>query len=121
MEQIPVEDLSALSGLEDLQLTMMPCSEHSVRCNFTVLDLHEHYRLEFLELDTSSISGIILPRPERHIINAIGLRNLVLSHYSLKQLCTSRSASSAFCAKLHLTNLSCSDHSGSCCFFPEST
>ena len=117
MEQIPVEDLWALSGLEDLQLTMVPCSEHSGRCNFTVLDLHEHYRLEFLELDTSTIGGIILPRPERHIINAICLRKLVLSHYSLQQLCTSLSASSAFGAKLHLTNLSCSDHSGSC-FFP---
>ena len=117
MEQIPVEDLSALSSLENLQLTMVPCSEHSVRCNFTVLDLHEHYRLEFLELDTSSISGIILPRPERHIINAICLRNLVLSHYSLQQLCTSVSALSASGAMLQLTNLSCSDHSGSC-FFP---
>ena len=117
MEQIPVEDLSALSGLEDLQLTMMPCSEHSGRCNFTVLDLHRHYRLEKLKLDTSSISGIMLPRPERHIINAIGLRNLELSHYSLQQLCTSVSALSASGAMLHLTNLSCSDHSGSC-FFP---
>ena len=129
MEQIPVEDLSALSGLEDLQLTMMPCSEHIVMCNFTVLDLHKHYRLRELKLDTSSISGIILPRPERHIINAICLRKLVLSHYSLQQLCTSLSASSAFCAKLqftnlsddsamlHLTKLSCSDHSGRC-FFP---
>ena len=117
MEQIPVEDLSALSGLEDLQLTMMPCSEHSVRCNFTVLDLHQHYKLRVLILDTSSISGIILPRPERHIINAICLRKLVLSHYSLKQLCTSVSALSASGAMLQLTNLSCSDHSGSC-FFP---
>ena len=117
MEQIPVEDLSALSGLEDLQLTMMPCSEHSGRCNFTVLDLHRHYRLEVLKLDTSSISGIILPRPERNIIDAICLRKLVLSHYSLKQLCTSLSASSASGAMLQLNNLSCSDHSGSC-FFP---
>ena len=117
MEQIPVEDLSALSGLEDLQLTMMPCSEHSGRCNFTVLDLHRHYRLKELKLVTSSISGIILPRPERHAINAICLRKLVLSHYSLKQLCTSVSALSASGAMLQLTNLSCSDHSGSC-FFP---
>ena len=114
MEQIPVENLSALSGLEDLQLTMMPCSEHSVICNFTVLDLHRHHRLEFLELDTSSISGIILPRPERHKINVICLRKLVLSHYSLKQLCTSLSVLSASGAFLHLSNLSCSDHSGSC-------
>ena len=117
MEQIPVEDMSALSGLEDLQLTMMPCSEHSVMCNFTVLDLHKHYRLDELKLDTSSISGIILPRPERHIIPVIGLRNLVLSHYSLQQLCTSLSDLPDDCAVLQLTNLSCSDHSGSC-FFP---
>ena len=117
MEQIPVEDLSALSGLENLQLTMVPCSEHSVRCNFTVLDLHKHHRLEELELDTSSISGIILPRPERHIIDEICLRKLVLSHYSLQQLCTSLPDLSDDCAVLQLTNLSCSDHSGSC-FFP---
>ena len=116
MEQIPVEDLSALSGLEDLQLTMMPCSEHSVICNFTVLDLHKHYRLAGLELDTSSIGGIILPRPERCIIDALCLRKLVLSHYSLQQLCTSLSDLSDFCAMLHLTDLSCSDHSGSCFF-----
>ena len=117
MEQIPVEDLSALSGLENLQLTMMPCSEHSGICNFTVLDLHRHYRLEKLKLDTSSISGIILPRPERHLIDEICLRKLVLSHYSLQQLCTSLSFLSAICDKFNLTNLSCSDHSGSCCFF----
>ena len=117
MEQIPVEDLSALSGLENLQLTMMPCSEHSGICNFTVLDLHKHYRLRELKLDTSSIGGIILPRPERHIIPVIGLRNLVLSHYSLQQLCTSLSDLSDDCAMLQLNNLSCSDHSGSC-FFP---
>ena len=117
MEQIPVEDLSALSDLEDLQLTMMPCSEHSGRCIFTVLDLHRHYRLKELKLVTSSISGIILPRPERHVINAICLRKLVLSHYSLQQLCTSVSDLSASGAMLQLTNLSCSDHSGSC-FFP---
>ena len=86
-----------------------------------VQNLHKHYRLEFLKLDSSSISGIILPRPDRHIINAICFRKLVLSHYSLQQLCTSLSDLFAFCNKLHLTNLSCSDHSGSCCFFPEST
>ena len=117
VHMIPVEDLSALSGLEDLQLAMMPCSEHSVRCNFTVLDLHKHYRLEKLKLDTSSIGGVILPRPERHSIYEICLRKLVLSHYSLQQLCTSVSALSASGAMLQLTNLSCSDHSGSC-FFP---
>ena len=116
LEQIPVEDLQALSGLEDLQVTIMPYSEQSGECKFTVLDLHKHYKLEFLELDTSSISGMILPRQERLRFKRLVIKNLVLSHYSLEQLCASLSSLIALNVKLHFTKLSCRDHDYGFCF-----
>ena len=116
LEQIPVEDLQALSGLEYLQVTIMPYSEHSGKCKFTVLDLHKHHKLDFLTLDTSSISGIIVPRQERLRFKRLVLKNLVLSHYSLEQLCASLSSLSALNVKLHFTKLSCRDHDGGYCF-----
>ena len=114
--QIPDEDLLALSGLEDLQVAVMPCSEQSGMCKFTVLDLHKHHKLDFLTLDTSSISGMILPRQEWLRFNRLVLKNLVLSHYSLEQLCASLSSFSALNVKLHFTKLSCRDHGGGYCF-----
>ena len=97
-------------------------SEHSGKCKFTVLDLHKHHKLEFLTLDTSSISGIILPRgiilqrQERLRFKRLVIKNLVLSHYSLEQLSASLSSLSAFNDKLHFTKLSCRDHDGGYCF-----
>ena len=116
LEQIQVEDLQALSGLEDLQVTIMPSTEHSGKCKFTVLDLHKHYQLEKLILDSSSISGMILPRQERLRFKRLVLKNLVLSHYSLEQLCASLSCLSALNVKLHFTKLSCRDHDRGYCF-----
>ena len=116
LEQIQVEDLLALSGLEDLQVTVMSCSEHSGMCKFTVLDLHKHYQLEFLTLDTPSISGMILPRQERLRFKRLVIKNMVLSHYSLEQLCASLSSLSALNVKLHFTKLSCRDHDRGYCF-----
>ena len=113
LEQIQVEDLQALSGLEDLQLSIMPYSEYSGECKFTVLDLHKHHKLKVLTLDTSSISGILLPRQERLRFERLVLRNLVLSRYSLEQLSDLLPSMFDLNAELILTDLHCSDHGGS--------
>ena len=112
-EQIPDIDVLSLSGLDELKCPIMPCSEHISACTFTVLDLHRHRSLQELKLDQSSISGILLPSQDRIKIKALLLSNLVLSHYSLEQLPRSLSSLPRY-VRLHLVNLSCSDHGGSC-------
>ena len=115
LEQIQVEDLQALSGLEDLQDTVMPSREQSGECKFTVLDLHTHYKLEELKLNSSSICGILLPNQELFEIKDLDLNNLLLSHYSLEKLRTSMSYLPFSTVKLNLTHLSCNVHGGGCC------
>ena len=112
-EQIPDIDVLSLSGLDKLKLPIMPCSKTSDACRFTVLNLQKHRNLMVLKLDSSSISGILLPSHDRIDIQALVLSNLVLSHYSLEQLPRSLSTLSDD-VRLHLVNLSCSDHGGSC-------
>ena len=112
-EQIPDTDVLSLSGLDELKLPIMPCREHISACTFTVLDLHRYRSLQVLKLDSSSISGILLPSEEWMDIKAVVLSDLVLSHYSLEQLSISLSFLT-FDVKRHITNLSCSDHGGSC-------
>ena len=105
--------LSSLSSLHDLRLTNLSCSDDGDRCHLSVLDLHRHHRLQRLELDKISISGLILPSQEQSQLQYLYLYNLVLSHDSLVQLCTSMSTLSSL-HDLRLTNLSCSDDGGSC-------
>ena len=112
-EQIPDIDVLSLSGLDELKLPIMPCREHISACTFTVLDLHRYRSLQEVKLDSSSISGILLPSEDWMDIKALVLSNLVLSHYSLEQLPRSLSFLT-FDVKRHLVNLSCSDHGGSC-------
>ena len=112
-EQIPDIDVLSLSGLDKLKLPIMSCSKTSDACRFTVLNLQKHRKLWLLKLDSSSISGILLPSHDRIKIKALVLSDLVLSHYSLEQLARSLSSLSAM-VRLHLVNLSCSDHGGSC-------
>ena len=112
-EQIPDTDVLSLSGLDELKLPIMPCREHISACTFTVLDLHRYRSLQEVKLDSSSISGILLPSEEWMDIKAVVLSDLVLSHYSLEQLPISLSFLS-FDVKRHITNLSCRDHGGSC-------
>ena len=85
-EQIPDIDVLPLSGLDKLKLPIMPCSEQIAACRFTVLNLQKHRKLYRLKLDSSSISGILLPSQDRIEIEALVLSNLVLSHDSLEQL-----------------------------------
>ena len=112
-EQIPDRDVLPLSGLDRLRLPIVPCSEQNGACRFTVLNLQKHLKLNVLKLDSSSISGILLPSHDRIKIKALVLSDLVLSHDSLEQLPRSLSSLSYY-AGLHLVNLSCSDHGGSC-------
>ena len=113
VEKIPDEDLQALSGLQDLQPPLMPCGKDCSFCVFSVLNLQKHHRLKVLKFDTSSISGLILPRQKRINITDLDLKNLTLTHFSLERLCTSP-ASMPDLDNLLLTNLSCSDHGDSC-------
>ena len=112
-EQIPDRDVLPLSGLDKLNLPIMPCSEQIAACRFTVLNLQKHRNLMLLELDSSSISGILLPSHDRIKIKALVLSDLVLSHYSLEQLPRPLSSLSAR-VRRHIVNLSCSDHGDSC-------
>ena len=112
-EQIPETDVLSLSGLDELKLPIMPCSEQTAACRFTVLNLQKHRKLKALKLDSSSISGILLPSHDRIEIKALVLSDLVLSHDSLEQLPRSLS-SLPYYVRRHLVNLSCSDHGGSC-------
>ena len=112
-EQTPDIDVLSLSGLDKLKLPIMPCSKTSDACRFTVLNLQKHRNLMVLKLDSSSISGILLPSHDRIEINALSLSNLVLSHDSLEQLLRSLSSLPRY-VRPHLVNLSCSDHGGSC-------
>ena len=112
-EQIPDIDVLSLSGLDKLKLPIMPCSEQTAACRFTVLNLQKHQKLNVLKLDSSSISGILLPSHDRINIQTFLLSNLVLSHYSLEQLPRSLSSLPRY-VRPHLVNLSCSDHGGSC-------
>ena len=116
VEKIPVEELSLLSGLENLQLpsTHVPCNEQSGICKLPVLCLIQHLFLTELSLDSLSISGIIFPRHGRANITDLGLRNMLLSHFSLEQLQEPLALPLSPCHTLVLCNLSCSDHYDSC-------
>ena len=72
-EQIPDIDVLSLSGLDKLKLPTMPCSEQIAACRFTVLNLQKHLKLNVLKLDSSSISGILLPSHDRIKISYIPL------------------------------------------------
>ena len=94
-------------------LTNLSCSAHSGRCPLPALGLDRHHELEWLKLDNTSISGLLLPGQEESRIKCLYLYNLVLSHDSLVQLCKSLSFWVGL-EVLNLDNISCSEHSGSC-------
>ena len=97
--------LSSLAGLEKLDLTNLSCSDHSGRFCLHVLGLLKHRELSELDIDRLPISGLLLPSQES-LLRCLVLKNLVLSHDSLVQLCRSLS-SLAGLEKLKLIDLSC--------------
>ena len=66
-----------MSGLVNLSLFKLSCSEHNDR---PVLDLKKHHRLERLELDKLSISGLLLPGQEELQLWELKLWYLTLPH-----------------------------------------
>ena len=105
--------LSSLSSLQDLRLDNLSCSDDGDSCRISVLDLHKHHKLETLQLDKISISGLVLPSQGESELRKLDLDNLVLSHDNLVQLCSSLSSLSSL-DWLKLDNLSCSDDGDSC-------
>ena len=102
------KSLSFLVGLKVLNLDNISCSDNSGSCPLPVLGLQRHHELWWLSLDNTSISGLLLPGQEESQIKYLDLHNLVLSHDSLVQLCSSISSSSA------LRRLRCYDHDDRC-------
>ena len=105
--------LSSLSSLQDLRLSNLSCSDDGGSCCLSVLDLHRLHKLETLDLDKISISSLLLPIQGESELSILYLYNLVLSHDNLVQLCSSLSSLLSR-RELKLSNLSCSNHSGSC-------
>ena len=105
--------LSALDGLERLELTNIICREHSDSCHLPVLDLHKHLILEDLTIDKIYINDLLLPSQTYSSLEDLDLHNLVFSHDSLVQLCRSLSSLTNI-ERLELIKLACIEHSDSC-------
>ena len=105
--------LSALNGLERLELTNIICREQSDSCHLPVLDLHKHLILEDLTIDNISINDLLLPSQTYSSLEDLDLHNLVFSHGSLVQLCRSLSSLTNI-ERLELINLACNEHPDSC-------
>ena len=103
---------SSCSGLKELHLTSLSCSDQSGSC-LPALDLQKHHGLQMLVLDKLPISSLLLPGQEESALEDLKLENLVLSHDSLVQVCRSLPSLSGL-NWMYLTNLSCSDQSGKC-------
>ena len=106
--------LTSLSGLMELQLYDLSCSEHSGSRCLSAVDLSKRNRLGRLLLGTLPICGLLLPPQEESQLRDLDLWRLVLSHDNLVQLCSSLTSWSGL-ERLWLDSLSCSDHSGSRC------
>ena len=105
--------LSALDGLERLELTNIICREHSDSCHLPVLDLHKHLILEDLTIDNISINDLLLSSQTYSSLEDLDLHNLIFSHGSLVQLCRSLSSLTNI-ERLELINLACIEHSDKC-------
>ena len=73
--------LSSCSGLENLYLKSVECSEQSHSCCIHVLDLREHNKLKELVLANLSVKGLLLPAEGARIT-----LELVFNHHGLEQL-----------------------------------
>ena len=112
LEQL-LESLSSCSGLEELYLHEVKCSEQSHSCCLPVLDLQQHNKLKKLDLLVLSVEGLLLP-VERDRFTSLRLINVTMNHQYLEQL--SGSVSSCSCLEnLNLFKVKCSEQSHSCC------
>ena len=105
--------LSSCSGLEELYLNRVKCSEQSHSCCLPVLDLQQHNTLQRLYLLDLPVEGLLLP-VERDRFASLRLNNVTMNHQYLEQL--SGSLSSCSCLEyLYLWKVKCSEQSHSCC------
>ena len=107
------ESLSSCSHLEDLDLTMVKCREHSDSCCIPVPDLQKHDKLKTLALRVISIEGLLLP-VEGARITSLMLAWVTMSHHSCEQLSESLSSCSQL-EDLSLDRVRCREHSDSFC------
>ena len=112
LEQL-LGSLSSCSGLEELYLVEVKCSEQSHSCCLPVLDLQKHNKLEELDLLNLSVEGLLLP-VERDRFTSLSLTNVTMNHHDLEQLLGSLSSYSCL-EKLYLSKVKCSEQSHSCC------
>ena len=105
--------LSSCSGLEQLYLSEVKCSEQSHSSCIPVLDLQKHNKLKKLDLLDLSVKGLLLP-VERDRFTSLRLDNVTLNHQYLEQLFGSLSSYSCL-EKLWLSEVKCSEQSHSCC------
>ena len=112
LEQLP-GSLSSCSGLEELDLKRVKCSEQSHSCCLPVLDLQKHNKLQELRLWDLSVKGLLLP-VERVRFTSLSLTNVTMNHQYLEQLLESLSSYSCL-EELDLDRVKCSEQSHSCC------
>ena len=112
LEQL-LGSLSSCSCLEELDLSIVKCSEQSHSCCLPVLDLQKHDKLKKLDLLSLSVEGLLLP-VERDRFTSLWLFNVTMNHQYLEQLSGSLSSCSGL-EELYLTEVKCSEQSHSCC------
>ena len=105
--------LSSCSGLEDLYLDRVKCSEQSHSCCLPVLDLQKHNKLKELKLWFLSVKCLLLP-VERDRLTTLNLLYVTMNHHGLEQLSGSLSSYSCL-EELYLQLLKCNVQSHSCC------
>ena len=112
LEQLS-RSFSSLSGIKELKLDGVRCSEHTDMCCIPVLDLRKHSELEILYLVDLSVEDLLLLMDGIRI-RELELDSVTMTHHGLEQL--SRSLSSLSCIKeLKLDRVRCSDHTDMCC------
>ena len=96
-----------------LDLFSVSCSEHQDGCSLPVLDLQNHCRLKALVLCNISISSLMLFSQGESQLSILYLKNLVLPHDHLVNICSSLSSGTGI-EMLRLIRLSCREHLGGC-------
>ena len=107
------ESVTSCSHLEYLYLHRVRCREHGDSCCIPVLDLQKHDKLKTLELQYTSIEGLLLP-VEGARITSLTLYSVTMTHHDCEQLSGSLSSCSSL-KDLDLHTMRCREHCDSCC------
>ena len=105
--------LSSCSGLEDLYIDKVSCSEHSNMCCLPALDLQKHNKLHTLDLRDLSVVSLLMT-VERDRLKSLYLSNVTMTHRGLEQLAGSLSSYPITCT-MSLKQMRCSEHSATFC------